>query len=301
MVQSERITGILPALITPFTEELDLNLEAVPDIVKPLLDAGCAGLFVCGATGEPTTMTISERMSMAEATISEIGGSVPVIIHVGAAKIDDAIRLARHAQSAGASAIGSLPPLNRESFEQDIGYYTQIGGAADLPFYVYWRADMARGNVTPEQFLDSMRGVPNFRGIKFTDPNFYFLQRIIALSDGKLNCLTGPDEMFIAGLVMGSDGAIGTTYNFMANHFIGMYKNFLASQIQEAMTKQQQANELISLLIQYGIITGTKAIMEQRGIPAGPARPNNILTPYKPISQRQLEEMQTLVEEFNLK
>lgn len=298
-MHEKRIKGVVPALVTPFDKESNLNVKAIPQVLKPLLDAGCTGLFVCGATGEATTLTLDERKQMATATIGEIAESIPVIIHVGATHVDDAVTLAKHAKEAGATAIGSLPPLSRGSIDKDIEYYSKVGSAGDLPFYVYWRADMAQGNITPEQFLEKMTSVPNFNGIKFTDPNFYFLQRLGQLN-GALNLLTGPDELFIAGLAMGSHGAIGTTYNFMPKHYLKMYKDFLDGRINDAMEMQANANELIALLIQFGVISGTKAILEARGIPAGPARSDNTLTPYKEVGPQELNQMQRVIEQYDL-
>lgn len=300
--EAKLVKGVVPALITPFDKERKLAVENLPKIVTPLLEAGVAGLFVCGATGEPTTMTIEERKKMTDAVVGEVGGQVPVIIHVGATDLESARVLASHAKAVGATAIGSLPPLDKASdTESVIDYYREVGKAGDLPFYVYWRADMASKDLTPEKFLEHMEGVPNFVGIKFTDTNFYFLQRLITLSDGKLNCLTGPDEMFVAGLVMGADGAIGSTYNMMPKNFVNLYSDFHTGKVRESMQRQFHANELISLLRQYGVISGIKAILEKRGIPAGLTRPGNELSPFTEITGFQLGEMMAIVEKYDLR
>jgi len=304
MEKPKLITGIAPALVTPFREDfLGLDQHAIPDLIDSVLSKGVSGLFVCGATGEPWSMTLDERKKMAETTVKEVGGDVPVIIHVGYTQnTSESVELAKHAKKIGAQAVGSVPPINKSSDIQSvINHYKEIGSSTDLPFYVYWRADTA-AQVTPEEFLERMQNVPNFYGIKFTDYNFFFFQRLIQLSDGKLNCLTGPDEMFLAGLVMGSDGAIGTTYNFMPEHFVGIYQDFLDRQLDKAMKSQSDANELISLLIQYGVISGTKSIMNRRGINVGITRPsvdfNKIV---QILTEEQASKLQETVDLFNLR
>lgn len=299
------IRGIAPALVTPFTKDgADLNREAIPALVDSVLSKGVSGLFVCGATGEPWAMTLDERKRMLETTVSEVSGHVPIIAHVGYAQnTADSVELAKHAKKVGANAVGSVPPFTESppDIEATISHYTTIAEATDLPFYVYWRTATAT-QITPEEFLERMQKVPGFAGIKFTDYNFFFFQKLIQISDGKLNCLTGPDEMFLAGLVMGSDGAIGTTYNFMAEHYVQMYENFLKGNIEKAMKGQSDANELISLLIQLGVISGTKAILNARGINVGQARSSVSFDPLvKKLSAEQVTELTNLANTLNLK
>ena len=121
--------------------------------------------------------------------------------------------------------------------------------------------------------------MPNFSGIKFTDTNFYLFQQLVDLSGGCLNAITGPDEMCAAGMIMGSDGAIGSTYNIMPRIFCGMYQAFQEGRVQDAMKAQINANRVISVLMSFGVLAGIKAMLGWRGLPVGPPRSlNNRLT-----------------------
>jgi N-acetylneuraminate lyase len=289
------IQGIVPALITPFDESGALAPGRVPALVRSLLDAGVKGFFVCGSTGEGKAMTVPERKLMAETVVKEVGGAVPVIMHVGATSTENAVELARHAAAVGADATGSVAPIEApKNLPAAAKHYAAIGGATDLPFYVYWIAASADQTVTADQFLEAMKPVPNFAGVKFTDTNFYMFQQLVACSGGQINAITGPDEMCLAGLVMGSDGAIGSTYNIMPRLFLGMYKAFHSGDIRSAMTRQAQANRVISILIRYGVIAGIKAVLGGRGIPVGIPRP-----PMPQASPERLAEMRRELERLD--
>jgi N-acetylneuraminate lyase len=300
------IRGIIPALVTPFDQNYKLNTGALPEIIEPMLQAGVAGLFITGSSGEVMTLTVDERKAVAEAVLKAVRGRVPVIVHIGGVSAEEAIALSAHAKEIGAAAVSSFPPAGSNKFDETAAYYKAIAGGSDLPFIVYWRSDMAQGNITPKSFLEAMQELPTFAGIKFTDPNFHFLQRVAAESKDSLNIFSGPDELFLAGQVMGAHGAIGTTYNIMPNTFVGIYKDFLDGNIKQAMEKQLRAGELIQLLIEYGVIAGTKAIMTARGLPVGPARKNNPLTAHteheskSEIPKHQLDEMLAVCEKYNL-
>ena len=268
------IEGIVPALVTPFDENGKLLLSQIPFLIRWLLDRGVNGFFVCGGTGEGSAMTVSERKLMGEAVVSEVGGTVPVILHVGGSSTQNAIELAKHAAAVGADGTASVAPIETPGdLHSAVEHYAAIGAASNLPFYVYWLASSADPKATAEQFLEAMQPVKNFSGFKFTDKNFYLFQQLVDCSEGKLNAVSGPDEMCLAGMVMGSDGAIGSTYNIMPRLFVRMHKAFRCGQIEQAMVAQVQANRVISLLLRVGVLDGIKTNLGWKGISVGRARP----------------------------
>ncbi|MBM3263419.1 MAG: dihydrodipicolinate synthase family protein [candidate division Zixibacteria bacterium] len=268
------VQGILPALSTPFDDQMALAVDRVPALVRALIDAGTNGFFICGGTGEGRRMTVDERRRMCETVVRIVARQTPVIFHVGGTTTEDAVALSRDSARLGADAVASIAPVDRpNSLDDAVRHYAAIGGAGDLPFYVYWLAQDADRSVDPAQFLEAMKTVPNFAGVKFTDPNFYLFQQLIDLSGGTINAITGPDEMCVAGMAMGSDGAIGTTYNIMPRLFVRMYEAFHAGRVKEAMDAQVKANRVIALLISVGVLAGVKAMLGWRGLPVGPPRP----------------------------
>lgn len=139
---------------------------------------------------------------------------------------------------------------------------------------------MGTSEIRPEEFLDRMKAVPTFAGIKYGASNFHISQGIAQQSERaghRINVLTGPDELLLAGLVMGSDGAVGTTYNAFPNHSVAIYKHHQEGNIREAERLQSQLGELIGELIRMGIVlAGTKAIMREQGLAVGQCRPSAV-------------------------
>lgn len=229
-------------------------------------------------------MTIEERKAMCEATVAAVNGRVPVVVHVGATgSTETACELAKHAEQAGADATSAVPFVKPDvylggkgnDFDTAMEHFRAIGGACKLPFYVYWMA--MEGNFTAKDFLAAAANIPNMAGMKFTATNFYLFQQIIDNSDGKLNMVTGPDEMNVAGKIMGADGAIGSTYNIHLKTYLDMQAAFDAGRVKEAYHQQTLANRVIAILIEGTnaakqgtfIVAGLKAWMRHRGLPAG--------------------------------
>ncbi|EGD72533.1 hypothetical protein PTSG_00556 [Salpingoeca rosetta] len=285
------LRGVAPALITPFLPSGEgVDTDAVRALVKFHLDAGVHGFYLCGSTGEGLQSSVQERKTMVEtvmAAMEECGKKIPVIVMVGAADVADAIVLAKHAQDVGADAVSSVVPVDKPN---DLGaaveYWTQIGQATSLPLYVYWIAKTADRTATAASFLKAMAAVPNFAGIKFTDTNFFMFEQLVTKSQGNLNAVTGPDEMMGAGLFMGSDGAIGSTYNIHPKLAVRLYTAFRQGNLQEAMEMQREMNKTIAVLLEHcrcsekgtNIIAGIKCIYRRKyGLHVGTAKPTSAL------------------------
>lgn len=290
------VHGIWPALCTPFDDSgLHLAEDRIAPLIKNLVDAGSDGFFVCGGTGEGAAMTADERQRMASLTTSTLAGAVPIILQVGATSTENAVNLARHAAQIGVDAVASVAPIDHpNNLEAAVQHYTAIGAATDLPFYVYWLANTADKRVNANQYLEAMQHVPNFYGVKFTDTNLYLFQQLIDLGGPDLNAISGPDEMCLAAMVMGSDAAIGTTYNIMPKIYLQMRQAFEQSDLTTAMLAQQRANQVICRLIEAGVLGAVKAILGWRGLAVGPPRP-----PHQALDQLTQNHLRQRLDELD--
>jgi len=297
-VNNKLLRGIIPAIVTPFNDKGGLALESVAKLIENFIDYGCEALYVCGVTGECLSLSVTERKEMAKEVMKVMKDRLPIVIHVGGTKTTNgAVELAKHAEIIGATAVSSMAPVNSpRDLNAAVEHYRKIGEAVSIPFYVYWIAKTAQP-VTAKIFLEKMEKIPNFSGIKFSDNNLYLFERIKEYSGGKLNLLTGVDEMNLSGMVMKSDGAIGSTYNVMPKLFVNMRRDFENGNIKGAMEAQRRANYLIEAMLEteVGIVPGIKAILNYRGFNVGSSR-----KPHKDISRKQLEVLLGIVNKYKL-
>lgn len=291
----KKFEGICPALITPFTSEGKVNVDVLPSLVEYYIEAGVTGLYLCGTTGSGVALAMAERKQVTSAVCAAGQSRIAIVVMVGACPIDQAIELAKHAKVAGAYAVSSTFPGAYTWFKKDgkvvtppasldeaIAYFQDVAKATDLPFWPYWLGNGAfKGSA--REFLDLMYTVPNFAGSKFTSQDMFTFQQIKQLSeqDGKqLTLVTGCDEMHVCGLVMNSDGGIGSTYNLMPNLFVRLREAFKADKTREAMRLQSDINKVIALLIDVckcrergsNIIGGLMCVLRHRGFDVGHPR-----------------------------
>src|ERR687887_2715381 len=136
---SEPFHGVLPALITPFTEDgTAIDTQALAANVERLIVAGVGGLVPGGSTGEFTTLTNAERRQLTEVTVASAAGRVPVVAGTGALSTRETVELSMHAEQAGAAAVMIVPPFyDALSWRELLAHYTAVADAIDIQIMYY--------------------------------------------------------------------------------------------------------------------------------------------------------------------
>lgn len=142
-----------------------------------------------------------------------------------------------------------------------------------MPFYYYHIPVMTGVKFPMKDFLPLVKKeVPNFSGVKFTDENLMDFGHALSFGKGSLSMLFGRDEMMLSSLVMGAEGAVGSTYNYIAPIFTLLMEEFAKGNIEKARALQEKANAIIEVMISSGGLAAGKAIMRMVGINCGPVR-----------------------------
>ncbi len=259
------LDGIYPAIVTPLTSDGKLATEVLARLLGRLLAAGVDGVYAAGSTGEGVRMPLPDREALVSCLMSHMPKDKKLLVHVGAARVEDAIRLAEHAAKAGAHAVSSLPP--KAEFPELRSYYRELAQHSPLPLIVYYFPEASPGAFQEPGELEEICTLPNVPAVKFTDFNLFLLQRITQLGKVVYN---GRDEVLAAGLLMGARGGIGSTYNLVPEAYVALYRHTLRGEWEKARHLQQVLNELIATLIKYPFLPALKAALATLGFECGP-------------------------------
>lgn len=264
------LKGIFTALLTPFDSNNKISKEALVQLIKHNIKLGVQGFYVGGSTAEAFLLSTEERKQVMD-ICKEAAPNHKLIAHIGSISEDEALELALYAKALGYDAISSVAPFYYKfSFEEIKNYYFRLAKATGMPMIVYHFpafSGVSMGVKEISTFLEK----DQFIGIKFTSNDFFTLEQVRAKFPDKL-IYNGYDEMFLAGVSMGADGGIGSTYNFMADKFVKIHQLFENNQIAEAQALQKEANRIITLLCQIGVMQAEKEVLNQLGIPFGNCR-----------------------------
>ena len=280
-----RFAGIFPALLTPFDTKDRINIDVINQMIEYNTMKGVNGFYVCGSTAEVFLLSEEERIQIMKAVSEAANHSCTLIAHIGCVSTKQAIKLAEKAKELGYHAISSVAPFYYKfSFEEIKKYYYDIVQCVDLPMLVYNFPVNSGVNLSVSnigEFLSDDR----FIGIKHTSSDYFALSLIKEAFPDKI-ILNGYDETFLAGLAMGADGAIGSTFNFMAEKFVSIRNLFLQNRINEAQAIQRDANIIIQALCEVGVMQGEKIIMEELGFKLGNAR-----SPFSIVSDSERQKL----------
>ena len=272
--------GIFTALLTPFDANNEINEKQLEKLVLHNLKLGVRGFYVGGSTAEAFLLSTDERKQIMD-VVAQTAPDATLIAHIGSLNEAEATVLAAHAEKSGYDAISSVAPYYYKFSPAEIrGYYFRLAESVSLPMLVYHFpafSGVSMGVEEMSKFLDSDR----FLGIKYTSNDFFMLEQCKTRYPGKI-VYNGYDETFLAGLAMGADGAIGSTFNLMAEKFIKIRQLFAENKVAEAQAVQKEANAVIKALCKVGVMQGEKAVMDALGFDMGPAR-----APFGPLTQEQ--------------
>lgn len=280
---------ILPALVTPLLPDGSLDLASATRLIEHLYAKGVGGLYVTGSTGEGIYLDPAVRRQIVELAAGLSRGRGKVIVHVGAIQASLAFDLAQHAATAGADAISSIPPFaGGYSWDEVHAFYAELARRSPLPVVAYYIPGLT-GKSHPIDDLASLLKLPNVAGFKSTDSNLYNMQRLAARFGPDQIMYNGPDEMLALGLQFGAHGGIGTTYNFMPELILRIYRHCQDGEFAAAIAVQRQVNDIIEPLLMFQGLAASKQILVWQGIidHATCAAPRASLTD---AQQRQLRE-----------
>ncbi len=285
--EDKLLCGLIAAPFTPFHPDLSLNLDLIGAFAKHLKSANVTGVFVCGTTGEFASLTLAERMQTAEAWVRAARREgLKAVLHVGDNCLANAMELAAHAETLKADGLSAVSPsyFKPTSVESLVDFLAATTAAAPgLPFYYYDIPRMTGVNLPASQLIRQARQrIPTFRGLKFTNLDLAEWQRCLALDDGRLNLLFGCDEMLLAALSLGLDGAVGSTYNYLSPLYHKMMVAWRENALPTARKCQRQSVRLVSLLRNFNPLAAGKSLMKQVGFNFGPVRP-----PLRPLSESE--------------
>lgn len=290
-----RPEGAQVLLLTPFTDDGEVDERSLHSLVDYVIDGGIDGIVGLGTTGEFFTMSIDEQAQLMTTLAKVVGGRVPVTYGVGNSATSVSIALAKHAQALGGECVMLQPPYYFDHTASSTeAHFVAVAQAVDLPVMAY------DGGAGIELSVERVRRIneqaPNVRYVKMSivDP-----AKVAAMRAGApaLDVLVGDENMLLMGL---RNGAIGSTVgwsNVDPSAISRVHRHFEDGELDAARTVLlREVVPAVSPCItaKNGWIRSYKEILAAKGVIASPAT-RLPLTPLDPIRREEvLAAMQEL-------
>jgi len=290
--------GIIHVPVTPFTRDNTLDLDTFGRVIEFLLRHDAASLCINLHLAESLNLTLDERKQLAKTAVEVTAGRVPVMVHVSTPGTDQAVDLARHAETIGADCVVAIAPYYwKPSQEQLYAHFAAIMAATRLPFVAYNSPTIMDGvGIAPATLVALMERFPQFIGLKEASHNWetYLALGRAAKSVRADFALFVGTEWMIPCLTLGGTACM-SVFGGIAPRFVkALYDATAAGDLTPALGLQYKFSELYQIAkAEYP--APTKAMWALMGRPVGAPR-----LPNRPLSSERKTEIRATLERLGL-
>ena len=292
----KKLSGVIAFPVTPFKEDLSLDLPGLHQNLTKLLEHPIAAIVVAGGTGELYSLTPAEYTRVVELTALAIEDRVPVIAGVGFGQ-RLAVEMAQAAEKAGADGILAFPPYYPQAEDEGLfEYYRAIGKATRLGMLIYTR-DWA--SFSPS-LVERLTAIPTLIGWKDGQGDIRRLQMIMNHVGDRLHWIGGAGDDMVAAYF-----SIGVTTFTSSIATVAPQLSLKLWELADAGDSETLRDLLERCVVPlYALrarrpgyeVSAMKAMMDMVGLNGGPVRPP--LVNVKPDEEDELRTILASWEKF---
>lgn len=212
--RNPRFGRLIPAMVTPFDENLELDLDRAQELACRLMDGGVDTIIVNGTTGESPTVFYPQKLELFRAVVSAVSGRVPVIANVGDNCTADTVSFAQDAGQLGVDGFMCVVPYyNKPPQEGLYRHFKTIADSTDMPIILYNIPGRCSINMEAETTLRLARDCDNIVAIKEASGNLDQVRAIIDGAPADFDVYSGDDSATLDIMRLGGAGVISTIGN----------------------------------------------------------------------------------------
>ncbi len=271
---SPRFGRVITAMVTPFDDSGELDLDAAAELAHWLAETGSDGLVLAGTTGESPALTASETIALFRRVRDSV--DIPLIAGAGSNSTRHAVELVKAASETGVDGILTVTPYyNRPSQAGLLEHFTTVAQATDLPVMIYDIPIRTGRKIGTETLIRLANDVPNITGLKDAAGDPTETAKVVAAAPEDFELYSGDDAMTLPLLALGAVGVVSVASHWAAAQFSEMINAFMKGDTDHA----RRVNE--RLLDSYDYESSesapnpipTKALLRVLGLRVGQCRP----------------------------
>lgn len=276
------------AIITPFTEDDQVNYPELGRIIDDQIAGGTDAIIICGTTGEASTLTHEEHIETIRFAVEHTAGRIPVIAGTGSNSTETAIYLSKEAEKCGADGLLLVSPYYNKATQKGlIEHFTMIAESVSLPILLYNVPSRTGCNIQPETMVTLAKNVENIVGVKEASGNIAQIVKLAALADGCVDIYSGNDDQIVPLLSLGGIGVISVLSNVAPAMTHEMVMSYLEGDTARSCKLQLAAHNLVDALFCEVNPIPVKTAMAMQGWNVGHLR--RPLSPMEPEHVKRLE------------
>lgn len=266
------LRGCITAMVTPFNEKFELDLEGLRKNIEFQINNKVSGLVILGTTGESPTITNEEFKSIVELSVNQVNGRVPVIIGTGSNSTEKTVHTTKIAEELGGDAALIVTPYyNKPTQEGIYRHFEKISNSTNIPIIIYNIAGRTGVNIDTNTMV-RLSKLKNIIGVKEASGNINQVFDVIKNVPDEFLVFSGDDALTVPIMSLGGHGVISVASNIFPRKISEMTKYILEGNLKEANIINMELMPIFrDLFIETNPIP-VKTAMQLLGMPAGPLR-----------------------------
>jgi 4-hydroxy-tetrahydrodipicolinate synthase len=266
--------GVMPAITTPFDENLQVDHAFLTQHAAWLLANGCTGLVLLGSLGEGATLESDEKVAILKTGILAAAGKAPIVAAISALSTKAAVELAKHAESAGCSGLMVLPPYVYASDWREMrAHVSAVIAATSLPCMLYNNPIAYKTDFLPEQIAELAHEHPNLAAVKESSADIRRIAAIRSILGDRLKIFVGVDDAIVEGIAAGATGWVAGLVNAYPAESVALFNLALESRHEEAFALYRWFLPLLRMDTVLKFVQLIKWVQEQARVGSARVRP----------------------------
>lgn len=263
----KQLTGTGVALVTPFKNDKSVDVNALKKLVNYQVENGINYLVVLGTTGEPATLTKTEKELVKQTVIEANNKRLPLVLGLGGNNTQAVIDEIQQTDLSAFTAILSVSPYyNKPTQEGIYQHFKAISNASPLPIIVYNVPGRTGSNITAQTTLRLANSCKNIIGIKEAAGDMVQAMRILQQKPKDFMVISGDDMIALPIILAGGCGVISVIGEGIPKEFSKLIQFGLAGKANEAYHLQFKLMSGIDFIFEEGNPAGIKALLKIKGI-----------------------------------
>lgn len=290
----EKFVGTGVALITPFTDDLKVDVESLRDLVNFQVDNDIDYMVVLGTTGESATLTSEEKKQVIATVVEENKGRIPLVLGVGGNCTSKVVEELNQTDLSAFDAVLSVSPYyNKPSQEGIYQHYKAVAAASAKPVILYNVPGRTASNILPATVKRLAEDVDNIIGIKEAAGDMVQAMNLISQVPQDFLVISGDDMITLPMVLAGGHGVISVIGQGFPAEFSRMVRLGLDRDVDNAYKLHYEIAPSIDLIFAEGNPVGIKALLAKHGICK-----NTLRLPLVKASEGLTERINSFVDNF---
>lgn len=229
------LRGSIAPVVTPFHKDGSLDLNTLTQLIDWHIESGSHGISVTGTTGEPSSLTLEERVQVMETAMSAVNGRVPFVPGTGSTNHDETLYLTKKAEELGVdAALVIVPYYNKPSQHALYKHFKAVADSVTIPIIIYNIPGRTATNLEVKTLARLSRDCPNIIGVKESNKDFEHINRVLLECGRDFLLYSGIELLCYPMLAIGGAGYISATANVAPKQVAEVYEAWIAGDIKRA-------------------------------------------------------------------